>query len=27
MEIEGVKSLGTVTKYIRTMNLFQVWVP
>jgi hypothetical protein len=24
MEIEGVKSLGTVTKYIRTMNLFQV---
>ncbi|WJX57446.1 hypothetical protein P8452_43009 [Trifolium repens] len=24
MEIEGVKSLGTVTDYIRTINLFQV---
>jgi hypothetical protein len=27
MEIEGVKSLGTVTDYIRTINLFQVRVP
>jgi len=26
-EFEGVKALGTITKYIPSANLFEVWVP